>query len=45
VLPAEDGTVTVAHPAGLPADFPLEISGADMLSAGTSRLTQTASAG
>ena len=44
-LPAEDGTVTVADPAGLPADFPLELPAADMPSAGISRLTQTASAG
>ncbi len=44
-LPAEDGTVTVADPAGLPADFPLELPAADIPSAGTSRLTQTASAG
>jgi hypothetical protein len=28
-LPAEDGTVTVAGPAGLPADFPLELPAAD----------------
>jgi hypothetical protein len=44
-LPAEDGTVTVADPAGHPADFPLELPAADIPSAGTSRLTQTASAG
>jgi hypothetical protein len=44
-LPAEDGTVTVADPAGLPADFPLELPAADIPSAGTSSLTQTASAG
>ena len=44
-LPAEDGTVTVADPAGLPADFPLELPAADIPSAGISRLTQTASAG
>jgi hypothetical protein len=44
-LPAEDGTVTVADPAGLPADFPLELPAPDIPSAGTSRLTQTASAG
>jgi len=44
-LPAEDGTVTVADPAGLPADFPLELPVADIPSAGISRLTQTASAG
>jgi hypothetical protein len=44
-LPAEDGTVTVADPVGLPADFPLELPAADIPSAGTSRLTQTASAG
>jgi hypothetical protein len=44
-LPAEDGTVTVADPAGLPAGFPPELPAADTPSAGISRLTQTASAG
>jgi hypothetical protein len=43
-LPAEDGTVTVADPAGLPADIPLELPAADTPSAGSSRLTQNASA-
>jgi hypothetical protein len=44
-LPAEDGTVTAADPACLPADFPLELPAADMPSAGITRLTQTASEG
>jgi hypothetical protein len=44
-LPAEDGTVTVADPAGLPADFPLGVSAADVPSAGISRLARTGSAG
>jgi len=44
-LPAEDGTITAADPAGLPAEFPLELPAADMPSAGITRLTQTASAG
>jgi hypothetical protein len=44
-LPAEDGTITLADPAGLPADLPLELPAADIPSAGITRLTQTASAG
>ena len=44
-LPAEDGTVTAADPAGRPAEFPPELSPADVPSPGISRVTQTASAG
>jgi hypothetical protein len=44
-LPAEDGTVTLADPAGLPADFPLELPAAGLLSAGIGRPARTASAG